>query len=88
MRILIGCFMLVVGCSGGGLTGGDLDAAKSLVHPLQPKDAARSALIEKLGEPKTETETSSSWESTGGACKRLTVSWMGNVAGEANVSDC
>ena len=88
MRILIAWCVFMVGCGGGGVTESDLNAAKGLVHPLQPKEAARSALVEKLGEPKAETDTSSSWESASGTCKRLTVSWMGNVAGEATLSDC
>lgn len=88
MRALIWCVVMTVGCSGGGLTEADLDAAKALVHPLQPKEAARTALVEKLGEPKSESDTSSSWETGTGACKRLTVGWMGTVAGDASVSDC
>ena len=79
---------MAIGCGGGGITEADLDGAKALVHPLQPKDTARTSLTEKLGAPKTETETASSWETSSGTCKRLTVGWMGNVTGEASISDC
>ena len=57
---------------GGGVQS-DLNAAKGLVHPLQPKEAARSALVEKLGEPKAETELHFLGVCHG-TCKRLTVS--------------
>ena len=80
-------FLMACGSS-GGLSAEQLTTAKDLVHPLQPKDKARTALVEALGEPMGEDETSSWWQTSGNDCKRLKLTWMGSVMGSASVEDC
>jgi hypothetical protein len=81
-------FLLLCACGTSGITAEQLTAAKELVHPLQPKAAARAALVSSLGEPTGEDENASWWQSAGATCKKLKVSWMGDSTGGADIEDC
>ena len=87
MRMICVLLIALTGC-GGGLTAEQLETAKGLVRPLVPKESTRTKIVELAGEPTSESETESVWQSSAGACKKLTVTWTSGMTGTATLDDC
>ena len=80
------CSLMLAAC-GGGMTVEKLESAKKMVHPLQPKDEARSVLVKELGEPTGEDGDATWWTIGDPTCKTLKVTWMGPSTGTVNLEN-
>ena len=81
-------FMMTLAACGGGVTAEQLETAKGLVMPLVPKDTTRTKVIEVAGEPVSESDTESVWQTGSGDCKKLTITWTADMTGPATLEDC
>lgn len=87
MRTVFVILLTLTAC-GGGVTAEQLETAHGLIRPLVPKDTTRKKIIEVAGEPASESDTESVWQTGSGACKKLTVTWTADMTGPANLEDC